>query len=58
MLRFPGGVNDDIVDALAWLARMFSNVTAPKPRHAPEPKSWREKLKFLGRAGVNSVMAA
>jgi predicted phage terminase large subunit-like protein len=53
LLRFPGGVHDDIVDALAWLIRMVS-------QHAPpaEPRtnrgtgiheSWRTRISgFLG----------
>jgi predicted phage terminase large subunit-like protein len=53
LLRFPGGVHDDIVDALAWLIRMVS-------QHAPpaEPRtnrgtgiheSWRTRIAgFLG----------
>lgn len=51
MLRFPAGVNDDIVDALAWLARMFR--TAPRPRklvyegHTRE-LSWKDRLDEFG----------
>lgn len=56
LLRFPGGVNDDIVDALAWLARMFVNVNAPKRRKIKQPKSWKDKLKFSN--SVSGVMAA
>jgi len=46
LLRFPGGVHDDIVDALAWLARMFLNVSAPKrvERNVTKTESWRKKL--------------
>lgn len=46
LLRFPGGVHDDIVDALAWLARMFTNISAPKrtDRIVSTTESWRKKL--------------
>ncbi len=45
LLRFPGGTHDDIVDALAWLARMFSNIKAPERQEgAPKLKSWRSRL--------------
>ena len=47
MLRFPAGTNDDIVDALAWAARMYR--TAPRPRslvyeQATKELSWRDRL--------------
>ncbi len=45
LLRFPGGVHDDIVDALAWLIRMFMNVSAPKPKKPKALKSWKDRLK-------------
>lgn len=45
LLRFPGGVFDDQVDALAWLARMFTNITAPKAKKPKKLKSWKDRLK-------------
>ena len=56
LLRFPGGVNDDIVDSLAWLARMFVNVNAPKRRKVKQPKSWKDKLRVS--SSVPGAMAA
>jgi len=50
MLRFPGGVHDDIVDAMAWLTRVFANISPPKP---PKPKklaSWKDRLAVLSGA--------
>lgn len=46
LLRFPGGVHDDIVDSLAWLARMFSNTKAPTREEKQDKpmKSWRSRL--------------
>jgi len=45
LLRFPGGVFDDQVDALAWLARMFINVSAPQAPKPKKLKSWKDRLK-------------
>jgi predicted phage terminase large subunit-like protein len=48
LLRFPNGVHDDQVDALAWLGLMmteFSTYQAPVVR---EP-SWRDRLDYLGK---------
>lgn len=63
MLRFPKGVHDDIVDALAWGARLFR--VAPRPQkmtyEAPErERPWRERLDEFGvngAAGETSFMA-
>jgi len=45
LLRFPGGVHDDIVDALAWLARMFIDIKAPERQEKNKKlKSWRSRL--------------
>lgn len=45
LLRFPAGVNDDIVDAMAWAVHLC---LAQAPLNAPEPEktlpSWRDKL--------------
>jgi len=44
MLRFPGGVHDDIVDAVSWLARMAIAAEPPRPPKARRRKSWRDGL--------------
>lgn len=51
MLRFPAGANDDIVDALAWAARMYR--TAPRPRtlvyeQSSRELSWKDRLEEFG----------
>jgi len=46
MLRFPNGVHDDQVDALAWLGLMmseFSTYQAP----VIKPPSWRDRLEHM-----------
>ena len=48
LLRFPNGIHDDQVDALAWLGLMmseFSTYQAPVIR----PPSWRDRLEYMGR---------
>lgn len=48
LLRFPNGVHDDQVDALAWLGLMmseFSTYQAPVIR----PPSWRDRLEYMVR---------
>jgi len=46
MLRFPNGVHDDQVDALAWLGLMmteFATFQAPVVRES----SWRDRLEYM-----------
>lgn len=47
LLRFPNGTHDDIVDALAWLARMARTMPKPKTQRTRiKPKtSWKKRLK-------------
>lgn len=55
LLRFPGGVHDDIVDAMAWLLRMMINKQAPrKPGQQRKAKSWRTKLRPYIKGGRTS----
>ncbi|WP_158276418.1 phage terminase large subunit [Acidovorax sp. HMWF018] len=56
MLRFPAGVHDDQVDALAWMATMAVGKEPPRKPKTKEPESWRKKLSMLG--GTVSHMAA
>lgn len=46
LLRFPNGVKDDRVDAVAWLGRMIAGrryAGGGKPK-SPDKDSWRKKL--------------
>jgi len=36
--EFPGGRNDDIVDAMAVVAKELHNISAPRLEHTAEPK--------------------
>ena len=59
MLRFPNGTNDDIVDSLAWLARMAMVISPPKPQSLKpghKRKSWKEQL--TATSGSSSFMTA
>ena len=61
MLRFPKGTHDDIVDALAWLARMSQSVPLPQVRgvKGKPRKSWKDKLRSQGgKSGPDSFMTA
>jgi hypothetical protein len=57
-LRFPAGMHDDIVDALAWAITM-AIVRASPPKHRPEDRRDREKtvaekLRAFGIGGGGS----
>lgn len=65
LLRFPGGVHDDIVDALAWLARLVMSQAAPKePRHNrgydsySNGESWKRRLDLIAGAGQKTWMSS
>lgn len=46
LLRFPAGRNDDIVDAMAWLARMALKTQPPQQgRQRYKLKSWKDQLR-------------
>jgi predicted phage terminase large subunit-like protein len=51
MLRFPAGVHDDQVDALAWATQMAIGREPPRKPKAKEPESWRKKLGSLTSGG-------
>jgi predicted phage terminase large subunit-like protein len=51
MLRFPAGVHDDQVDALAWVTQMAIGREPPRKPKPKEPDSWRKKLGNLTSGG-------
>jgi len=57
MLQFPEGTHDDIVDALAWGARLAQNLPLPTT-HAPpsKRKSWKDP--YAGDPSALGPMAA
>jgi predicted phage terminase large subunit-like protein len=57
-LRFPNGENDDIVDAMAWLARLAQNVPVPVRAGKPKPKGWRDQLHLYTGGNQRSHMSA
>lgn len=59
LLRFPSGSEDDIVDALAWMARMYHHVSAPRaPRYKNKGRdSWKSKLKAHQRDRRSAMSA-
>lgn len=60
LLRFPGGVFDDCVDMMSWMARMRARVFAPQRPKPKRLKSWKDKLNQYTKreAGAGSAMAA
>lgn len=48
MLRFPSGVHDDQVDAIAWIGVMLNEMVAFMPPVPEKKPSWKDKLdKFI-----------
>lgn len=48
LLKFPLGVNDDQVDALAWIGRMIMIFGIKNEKREPPKKSFRDKLRKYG----------
>lgn len=44
LLRFPAGVHDDVVDALAWLVRMIAKEPPPRRKTKKVEKSWKDRI--------------
>lgn len=57
LLRFPAGVHDDQVDALAWMATMVVGREPPRKAKQQTMKSWKDKLSGL-TGGTTSHMVA
>lgn len=58
LLRFPAGIHDDVVDAVAWLAQLVVGKQAPKPEGRGKRKSWMDDLQGHGENSDESAMAA
>lgn len=58
LLRFDKGKWDDIVDALAWLARVAQAQSVPTPPKSKQLKSWRDKLSATAGGTHRTPMAA
>jgi predicted phage terminase large subunit-like protein len=62
LLRFPGGVHDDIVDALAWLIRMVSQHAPPAEpksnRGGRSTESWRNRIADFVGEGQKTWMSS
>lgn len=54
LLRFPGGINDDIVDMLAWLARMTVKAPPPQEKRRKKMKSWKDTVNEVYRQQLGS----
>jgi predicted phage terminase large subunit-like protein len=51
MMRFPNGVHDDMVDAIAWIGQILSLMVAPREKKEAPKKSWKDKLDKAMRGG-------
>ncbi len=58
LMVFPGGKNDDQVDAAAWCARLTLNHMPKKPPPPKKLESWKDKLRALSMTEGASHMAA
>lgn len=59
LLRFPNGVHDDQVDALAWLGLMMTEFAAFQPTPVSHESTWRDRLDgFLKEPRIKSSMSA
>ena len=43
-LRFPAGLHDDVVDALAYIGYLYRNMTPQPEPTTPKKPSWKDKL--------------
>lgn len=57
LLRFPAGVHDDVVDALAWAVQLCMGKEPPQAYVPPPLKSWRDRLSesYTGNASHMSA---
>lgn len=58
LLRFPGGVHDDVVDAMAWCVNLIVGKSAPRKTETKEPEGWMDRLFRTLNVGEGSHMAA
>jgi len=57
MLRFPNGVHDDQVDAMAWIGLMMAEFNIYRAPVEKPPPSWRDKLTAFGKSKKNAMTA-
>jgi len=53
-----GGKHDDVVDALAWIGLLITEIAPPRRPVAEVPPTWREKLKKHMNRQARSAMAS
>lgn len=52
MLRFPNGVNDDGVDAIAWIGQLI-NIVHYHPPTKPKIASWKDRLNDISSTALH-----
>lgn len=58
LLQFPNGAHDDIVDCLAWGARLALNMSLPSVKAPPAKKGWEDTLRATAKIAGTSHMAS
>lgn len=58
LMKFPNSKNDDQVDVFSYLGLMINDVSPPVAKAPPKKKSWRDKLKKLGKSDDGTWMSA
>jgi len=58
MLRFPKGVHDDRVDAMAWLGQMLVEMAPSIPQTPKKEKSWKDRLAEFTKDGTRDWRSA
>lgn len=58
LLQFPNGAHDDIVDCLAWGARLALQTSLPRSKAPPAKKGWEETLRASAKIAGTSHMAS
>lgn len=58
LLQFPNGAHDDIVDCLAWGARLSLNTSLPQVKAPPAKKGWEATLNATAMTAGASHMAS
>jgi predicted phage terminase large subunit-like protein len=57
LLRFPAGVHDDVVDALAWAAQLCIGREPPRSLSTTPLLSWKDKLNIPDLSGAGHMAA-
>lgn len=57
LLRFPAGVHDDVVDAMAWAVHLVMGKVPPTLPKPASLRGWRDRLNDLDYSGTSHMAA-